>query len=309
MALAEMGLFKAAMRNVNSGRFQGNHKLVRKGRAGVEPGLGAYQISPSNWAKWTAQVGLRGADWRDPKAQEEVAEVKMRQLYNRYRDWRAVEVAWNYGTDAADEVARAGDLGPYAEEGEELVRSMRRARSLGYSNARVQPTLSVDAPMKPLELTALPLGAAGGRGRAREEYGGGPDRPAPRSTQPSSPGSGTGSRGGRPAPASPAPGAPPGPPTIIPDPATAAAAAHSTSMTPEEIERLENSNMHHNMAMLLQALSDAIKAGNAPALAAAGVDTGEAASTTGTLPADNSMPEPRPENTEAPSQAESELRG
>lgn len=61
---------------------------------------GAYQILPSNWAQWSAEAGLRGAE-KTPQNEQTVARFKMQQYYDTFHDWGAVAAAWYGGPGAA----------------------------------------------------------------------------------------------------------------------------------------------------------------------------------------------------------------
>ncbi|WP_240732074.1 D-Ala-D-Ala carboxypeptidase family metallohydrolase [Egibacter rhizosphaerae] len=63
--------------------------------------LGKYQILDSNWDNWAAEAGIPGADWRDPQAQDRVAQHKMLEYYQQFGSWDGVAVAWFAGPGRA----------------------------------------------------------------------------------------------------------------------------------------------------------------------------------------------------------------
>jgi hypothetical protein len=69
---------------------------------------GAYGITPENWRRWTVEMGLIGAPWQSKEAQDMVAREKASELYDRYRDWQLVALAWWGGTEFADDAAARG---------------------------------------------------------------------------------------------------------------------------------------------------------------------------------------------------------
>lgn len=105
MGMEELPAFMASIRNIESGSPQGNYGEMgiptKYGRA-----LGAYQIMSKNWPSWAAEAGLPGANWRDPRAQDAVAEYWFRKYYARYGRWDLVAAAWLGGPGTADRLAR-----------------------------------------------------------------------------------------------------------------------------------------------------------------------------------------------------------
>lgn len=97
MAASRLSEFMATIRLIESGSKSGNYLSTKAGGRIV----GAYGFSIENWRRWSAEVGLEGADWRSKAAQDAVARAKFSQLYGRWRDWRLVAAAWFGGSDAA----------------------------------------------------------------------------------------------------------------------------------------------------------------------------------------------------------------
>jgi len=238
MGMAELSLFMAAMRQMSSGSLAGNHDLVRRPGQG-EAAVGAYQITSSNWQKWTAEQGLAGADWRQPKAQESVARTKMTQLYNRYGDWRLVAVAWLDGTDAAD-AALVDGLAGYEDEASELATSMHEAQARGYGTAEVatKTSLSVDTKLSRVEASA-PYALAAAEPAVLEST------VTPAAVDPAAPAT------------------------------TVTAQGIPQTMSADDVARLDASSMHANISRLLVALSNAIKTGSSQMIDAASADLSE----------------------------------
>lgn len=233
MALSELPIFMAAVRRSQSGSYSGNYGLTSGGR------FGAYGISGTNWTRWSQAVGLGGAEWRSRTAQDAVARAKMTQLYNRYTDWRLVMVAWLDGTKAAD-AARSKGLGAYADEAKRLASDMRAARDQGFGGRAPDPSLvsQLDATARDsIERGALSID---------DDYE--PDLPVTSSSA-------------RPlgyTPASSSPGIPS--PTSGTELAKAITASAPEPPNPMIRRRLLSSQMHKNMAAVLQGLSNSIKA-------------------------------------------------
>jgi hypothetical protein len=235
VALTELVTFMAAIRNSESGSFDGNYGLQNR------DGLGAYGISRGNWSKWTTEAGLPGADWHSRSAQDAVARFKMTQMYNRYGDWRLVQLAWLYGSEAAD-LAKTnglpelfGALGVQFDTAP-LVADMNEAFRQGYATASVPPALVSRLDDQAAE--AVTVGALS----VNREYS-----PTPEVTAPSGPADlprvGQG--------ATPATPADPGVPG---EPATPAEPADPWQ---SETQR----QLHANVSALLQGLSNSIRAG------------------------------------------------
>lgn len=102
--MAEGPTFARAIKRAETGSFEGNYKSARVGQ---RPGriIGAYGIASEFWDALAAQAGLEGANWRDPAAQDAVAESAFKALYEKYGDWRLVAIAWKAGEAVADAVA------------------------------------------------------------------------------------------------------------------------------------------------------------------------------------------------------------
>lgn len=101
--------FAAAVRAAESGNPEGNYQQV-KGRVRNTRLLGAYGIPGDEWKQMAADVGLEGARWNDPRAQDAVAKRMFDLLYQKYGDWRLVAVAWKAGEEVADRVAQDPSL-------------------------------------------------------------------------------------------------------------------------------------------------------------------------------------------------------
>lgn len=76
----------------------------------VNPDTGAYglfQIMPENWAPWSAEAGLAGADISDADAQRKVAAFKLGQYIDKY-GVEGAAVAWYAGEGTAEVWVRDG---------------------------------------------------------------------------------------------------------------------------------------------------------------------------------------------------------
>lgn len=186
--------------------------------------LGAYGISESNWKLWSEQAGLAGADWRSRAAQDAVAKMKMTQLYRRYSDWRLVAVAWSYGTRAADE-AKLNGLDAWSNITNTVVSNMYGASDAGYGSTTVSRSDIVTPESRPALSVA--------------------DAYRPAETE-----------------------LPPRVPSVTPSTVfmqrLMATGANAESGEPFEVDptikrRLASSQMHRNMAAILQGLSNAIR--------------------------------------------------
>ena len=107
--------FMAAMRRLESGSYQGKYtaagSVIGSGSYAGQQAYGAYQIMPGNWAAWSSEAGLPGADIRDPAAQDAVARYKFTQYYLKYGDWDLVAIAWFAGGSTADRAQKWGMAG------------------------------------------------------------------------------------------------------------------------------------------------------------------------------------------------------
>lgn len=108
MPEAELDRFLAALRRLESGSFEGNYRAVGVDTGKGNRALGAYQIMRSNWDGWAKEAGIPGADWRDPRAQDRVARLKVLQYYRRFGSWDLVAVAWFAGPGRAEAAMRKG---------------------------------------------------------------------------------------------------------------------------------------------------------------------------------------------------------
>lgn len=228
MALSELSTFMAAMRRMQSGSFAGMYYRAS----------GAYGISTANWESWSKQAGLSGADRSSKSAQDAVARYKMTQLYNRYADWRLVGIAWLDGTGAADQARKEG-LSRWQTDVSKITSYMHGAADAGYGAAPKPPpdivsqldsqardaiergTLSVDAEFQPEEVPDTP----GYVPRGNYYYP--PSQPAP---------------------------------TILVE-RQQATAPQAQQLTPFGKSRVAKSDMHRNMAAILQGLSNAVRKG------------------------------------------------
>lgn len=93
--------FAAAVRAAESGSPKGNYEQI-KGHVRGTRLLGAYGIPGDEWSQMAADMGLEGARWNDPRAQDLVAKRYFDTLYRKYGDWRLVAVAWKAGENFAD---------------------------------------------------------------------------------------------------------------------------------------------------------------------------------------------------------------
>jgi len=232
MALEELPIFMAAMRRIESGAFGGNYGIAKAGS------LGAYQISAPNWNKWATEAGLDGAAWQSTAAQDTVAVFKMRQFYDRYGDWRLVQVAWLFGTDAAD--AAAGGLADNPDT-KALIEAMHQAQADGWGQqGEGDKVLSVDTDLEPYVVPGT--------------------EPVPEAE----PGSAVAA-----APVEQ------GPIAVGRERALSDATADSTT-NPFTARQLEGSDMHKNMSAILQGLSNSIRnAANTPGEAEVPLETEE----------------------------------
>lgn len=69
------------------------------------PKVGAYGFPSADWPQLAASAGLDGAPWRNHYVQDQVARRLFSALYDKYKDWRLVAVAWKGGEKLADAVA------------------------------------------------------------------------------------------------------------------------------------------------------------------------------------------------------------
>lgn len=83
----------ASIRRIESGSFRGNY-YARNKNSGA---FGAYQFLPKYWDWYARSAGYPGADIRDRLVQDEVARWHMTRLFNKYRNWDLVAIAWHGG--------------------------------------------------------------------------------------------------------------------------------------------------------------------------------------------------------------------
>lgn len=102
--------FMAAIRRLESGSYEGNYSAIGR-RVKGDNARGAYQIMSKNWPSWTAAAGIPNADWRSRAAQDKVAAHMMGKLYDQFRDWDLVAVAWYSGGSNARKLQDRGWTG------------------------------------------------------------------------------------------------------------------------------------------------------------------------------------------------------
>ncbi len=73
--------------------------------------LGAYGFSSRNWSNWAAAAGLPGADWRDPAAQDRVADFLLKRYRDEFGTSKLVSTAWAAGPAAARAAQGGGRVG------------------------------------------------------------------------------------------------------------------------------------------------------------------------------------------------------
>jgi murein DD-endopeptidase MepM/ murein hydrolase activator NlpD len=117
--------FMASIRRLESGSYEGDYGAIGR-RVKGDNARGAYQIMSKNWSSWSAAAGIPGADWRNRSAQDKVAAHMMGQLYEQFRDWDLVAVAWYAGGSNARTLQRRGWTGSSS--------SIRNKHIRGYVN-------------------------------------------------------------------------------------------------------------------------------------------------------------------------------
>ena len=108
MAYDQIENFMAAIRRVESGSYDGDYGAMGSYTGPAGRALGAYQIMEGNWAAWSTEAGMPGANWRDPYAQDAVARYKMGQYYNMFGSWELAGIAWFAGPGTAATAAKEG---------------------------------------------------------------------------------------------------------------------------------------------------------------------------------------------------------
>jgi len=98
----DIGAFLAAVRQTETGSFEGNY------RQRTEGAVGAYQFLESQWATMAQLAGLGGASIGDRYSQDLVATYWANRWHKRYGDWGLVAAAWIGGQDSADLIAKRG---------------------------------------------------------------------------------------------------------------------------------------------------------------------------------------------------------
>jgi hypothetical protein len=100
----------AAIRRLESGSYEGDYGAIGR-RVKGDNARGAYQIMSKNWPSWSAMAGVPNADWRSRAAQDRVAAHMMASLYEQFRDWDLVAVAWYSGGSNARKLQQRGWTG------------------------------------------------------------------------------------------------------------------------------------------------------------------------------------------------------
>lgn len=114
-----MERFLSTIRLLESGSYEGNYKRVAKRVRGARP-RGAYGILDINWDAWSERAGIRGADWRDPRAQDKVAAYRAQEYIDAYGSYDMAAVAWIGGTESARKVLQRGYDGPDSIQNPEI---------------------------------------------------------------------------------------------------------------------------------------------------------------------------------------------
>lgn len=93
----------AVVRQVESG---GDYNLEQPVRVGGRDDIkvGAYGILLSAWPQLANNIGIPGASWRDPRAQDRVAMSKMSFDADRLGSLDMVPVSWRFGYKVAKEL-------------------------------------------------------------------------------------------------------------------------------------------------------------------------------------------------------------
>jgi hypothetical protein len=103
MPASQIDTFLGAIRAIESGGgdpkgdYSARGPRIKSGQYAGQRAYGAYQIMPGNWAAWSREAGVPGADIRDPKMQDVVARHKMLGMYRRYGRWDYVGGEWFAG--------------------------------------------------------------------------------------------------------------------------------------------------------------------------------------------------------------------
>ena len=106
---------EALLQRESTGNYQAVHKPsvitdVNTDKKIRVQALGGYGILDINWEKWAKEAGVKGADWHDPKAQDEVAKFKVQQYFNKYNSWNAVSIAWFAGPNTTNKLIEDGTI-------------------------------------------------------------------------------------------------------------------------------------------------------------------------------------------------------
>lgn len=113
---AHGGDFGSFLRAI-SGRESGGNYGARNPDSGA---LGKYQIMPGNIPSWSREALGRSISanqfYRSPSLQEQIAQFKLKQYYNKYGPEGAA-VAWYAGPGTANKYMRQGGRGYNARQG------------------------------------------------------------------------------------------------------------------------------------------------------------------------------------------------
>lgn len=139
--MSDLERWMAALRMVESGSYIGNYGHIKWDQN--QRYVGAYAFPESKWPHLADAVGVPGADWRNPRAQDFVAGHLMTRLFQRYGDYALASIAWVAGTDSADNIFNRGWLGP---------NSVRNPEVSEYVNAMINAAMA--APLESIPQVA-----------------------------------------------------------------------------------------------------------------------------------------------------------
>jgi hypothetical protein len=167
--VAEKTTFARAVKFAETGSFDGNYKAVR-GRVRNGRLVGAYGIASDEWDRLAEEAGYMGAAWRDPKAQDAVAQATFDALYSKYGDWRLVAIAWKAGEAVADvvrstpSVLETEGMAPVREYATQVMRYAREDMVVSPGTDGESPNREV---FSPNTRNIVPDGLAPGASKAR----------------------------------------------------------------------------------------------------------------------------------------------
>lgn len=81
---------------------------------------GAYGLSGDRWATMAEGAGLEGASFSDRAQQDYVAAWWMQKMFQKYRNWNLVAVAWQSGYGAADGIVVQSRKDPRAVTAQDI---------------------------------------------------------------------------------------------------------------------------------------------------------------------------------------------